>query len=318
MSELVVLSNGDLLGSTVGGFLRSGDGGRTWDTVAAAPAEISMTTLLPMSDGETLISGSTAGIYRSSDRGRTWDTSSTGMPARFGFSYSFGSNRAIVETWRAVYHSEDLVAWMRAPLAGRVLVDERDAYVIGTYDSLYRSVDGGGTWISVGRNPDGNNRLVTNGTGAIFAVDNNGGLRRSIDGGIKWVRYHFGASHGGAADLKFRGRTGVHATGGTGPASTTDNGDTWHYAKHDYTSSVAAVAPDLTSYALGEWYRSTGTFNGLFKLVYGDTIWQPVTAAQLPGTGDSATALIATDDGALFAIWNGRAYRSTSGVVINR
>ena len=317
LSDMVVLSDGAIIGSIPGGFLGSDDGGVHWDTLALIdrPVRWNSLPLEYLHRSGTLLAGNSSGVYRSEDGGRTWDTSSTGIPAMIG-TYSFSTTRAILQVgYGAIYHSEDLEHWTKAPFTGSAMVDENGHYYMAR-DTLLRSTDDGNSWIPLGvhmRNAHAGYQLFSNRTGTIFSIGSGGSLWRSTDLGSSWISMHRDfISNGEGDDVEFRGRTGVHARGMLGLASTTDNGDTWHYFERDVSSWAATVAPDSTLYAIGGWYGERGRVGELYRLPYGDTVWQAVSGARLPGRYDSVTSLVATDDGALFSTVNGRGYRSTN------
>jgi photosystem II stability/assembly factor-like uncharacterized protein len=153
------------------GYLRSGDGGGTWQTLAdpiSPNAYVYRDLLIDPQDSSTLyltwynVGTDDTGIFKSMDGGRTW--AATALDPAAGLA-SLGIDPSArgtlyVGTWRgAIWKSVNAGnTWRLLPGpdgsdVSRILVDARPGSVYATtLGGLYRSDDGGETWTAAGLN----------------------------------------------------------------------------------------------------------------------------------------------------------------------
>jgi hypothetical protein len=132
------------------GLLRvSADAGRSWEQ-REAPDELIDIAIDP-ADGNHVLASTGAGVRSSSDGGRTWDDTSLKAPA--------------------------LLAW-----AG-----EAGPLAIGGDGRIFRSRDGGSTWVPGGGTYRGQlAAFAADAAGTIYVAQGNGAVDASTDGGRTW------------------------------------------------------------------------------------------------------------------------------------
>jgi photosystem II stability/assembly factor-like uncharacterized protein len=136
-----------------------------------------------------------------------------------------------------------------------------DSVVLAGYTSfgVYRSLDGGGTWIPA-NDGLGNSGVfaLTSGGGTAYVSAYQNGVYRSTDKGAHWVAVSHGLPPGSSPVLTLgaRGTTVLAGTYAAGIYRSTDQGVSWKRVTDGYTISSIAVN-DST------WFA--GTSNGAFR-----------------------------------------------------
>jgi photosystem II stability/assembly factor-like uncharacterized protein len=205
------------------GVFRSRDGGRSWDRVLLIDENTGAIDLaFDPGDSRTILAaawrtrrppwnvyapsnGPGSGLYRSEDGGNTWRRSGEGLPSqglgRIGVAFAPGDRTrvyAMVDAkpggglyasrdggsrWELV--SSDRRIWERGWYFGGVTVDPKDADVVYACNTaMYRSTDGGRTFVPVKGAPggddyhqlwidpsDGKRMIVASDQGAVVSVD---------------------------------------------------------------------------------------------------------------------------------------------------
>lgn len=143
--------------------LRSADGGQTWETLSLPDNALVATVLVFPGTGH-LVAGDVRGrVFLSTNDGASWTPSNTGLP-----EYAWGAESLVLDRRTGAL------------------------YVGFISDRLYRSMDGGRTWESLGFPHDCVNDLILDRDGNIFAGTPQHGLYRSTDGGTTWEEAHQG------------------------------------------------------------------------------------------------------------------------------
>jgi len=170
-------------GVDVGGVYRSDDYGETWIPANRGldwPSDRLVAALAIDPETGTLYLGAggygKGGIFKSTDKGESWKLLS----------------RKVIFNSRGVQQNRG---------RGLIVIDPSDSRVIyaGSYrDGLFRSVDGGETWINIGLkgrrissilvSPADSDVIYVSSVGLPGSKDFQGGIFRSIDGGAIWER----------------------------------------------------------------------------------------------------------------------------------
>jgi photosystem II stability/assembly factor-like uncharacterized protein len=140
---------------------KSTDLGATWIDVSAGLGHGSIVSLLY--DGSILFAGATAdsaGIYRSTNGGTSWTPAATGLPVgkTIRAMISFGGYVFASTEGDGIYRSSDHgETWAKTDLNNSLLVNETvynfcvkdNALFAGASNGIYKSVDGGATFLRV-------------------------------------------------------------------------------------------------------------------------------------------------------------------------
>lgn len=137
------------------GLFRSDDGGTSW-TLIAADAPPGTNSIVEPSDGTLLLGATDRGILRSEDGGETWTQSRTGIDvgAIYTIKGSPEGDRLYAGTDHGVYASTDEGnTWSKTALDDTWIVvigvnpaDARSVLAVNRNGELYRSINGGATW----------------------------------------------------------------------------------------------------------------------------------------------------------------------------
>jgi photosystem II stability/assembly factor-like uncharacterized protein len=213
------------------GVFRSKDGGKTWAKVLYKNADTGAIDLaFDPADGKTILAalwqtrrppwnvyppsnGAGSGLYRSADGGDTWTQVTQGFPSekvgriRLAFAPSLRRRvYAIVDakegglyvsddaglTWKRA--SSDKRIWERGWYFGGITVDPKDADVVFACSvSLYRSTDGGNTFLPFKGAPGGDDyhRLWIDPDDSLrMIVASDQGAVVTVDGGKTWSSWY--------------------------------------------------------------------------------------------------------------------------------
>ena len=198
------------------GFWRSTDGGRTWQrTFIGVVTDVSLN---PRDTAEFFIGVQGRGVYHSTDGGQTWQFRSNGLPTSLGrvcvqqapsaadILYALieqggsggigaiykSSNRG--QSWSLVYQGQSSFfngqGWYNAYV---VIHPTNPNLVLAGGIDIYRTTDGGTTWINVTNGYTGGNVHVDQHAAAfnprnpnVVYAGNDGGMYRSTDAGATW------------------------------------------------------------------------------------------------------------------------------------
>ena len=270
------------------GVFRTDDGGRTWRKVLYQSPELGAISLAadPDNFGEMFAAlephapqaprnDPAAGIYKSTDGGRTWtQLVGHGLPAsglgRIGLAVAAhtGGKRVFAITQQGLYRSDDAGAsWNRATSDPRVMgsgyfsevyvaPDHPDVvYVVQT--SLYRSTDGGHTFVAYKGAPGGDDYHEmwidpTNDQRMILGVDQ--GATISLNGGRQWSLGWYNLPNGQFYHIAVDNRFPYWIYGtqqDSGSAAVAARGDFGETTFMDWRPSVGAyefgyIQPDLS------------------------------------------------------------------------
>ncbi len=171
INKIIVSPNGTVFAATLGGVLKSNDGGTTW--LFALPYSTannnSATDLEILPDGKLLAGFNSSGIYKSTDAtGNSW-------------------NR-ITPNFISPYSQVELA----------VSTSGQTIYAIGTGGWLIKSTDGGSSWVNLSVSAISFYQAGYNFVMEVHPTDPNkvyigmGTYSRSFDGGNTWVNSYYG------------------------------------------------------------------------------------------------------------------------------
>ncbi len=193
------------------GIYRSTDDGETWTPVGSGHPSVVTAVLVDRND-DTLYCGDEqiGGVYKSTDHGETWHLSSQGLPTETMGSLTIyqeihhlsqgGNNRIYAGLWSEIYYSDDQGAtWTAA--ADLPVRDDITTIVAGTGANVYvgtnnngvfKSTDGGATWVQKNNGLPANPSISKQGiifdhsAGYIYLSINEKNIYKSQDGGDTW------------------------------------------------------------------------------------------------------------------------------------
>lgn len=134
------------------GLLTSTDGGTTWTPVTTAPQGQAIAV---SGDGKTLLMGTQAGVEQSGDNGATWTTAGAGLPPDaqvISLSTAPNGDMVFAATTEGVYRRSGAGNWEATGLQGTILTvavspaQPGAVLAVDEQGSVYRSDDGGTTW----------------------------------------------------------------------------------------------------------------------------------------------------------------------------
>ncbi|HEV8540554.1 MAG TPA: hypothetical protein VGQ60_05270 [Nitrospiraceae bacterium] len=164
--------------ATTMGVFESDAERKSWQKRMAGITNVLMVTALAADPGrpDVLYAGTSSGVYKTTNGARTWTVANTGMLEP---SYA-KSSRALGVTTLAINP--------RRP----------DIVYAGTFDGLYKTLDGGGQWTQIGRDlasQSFNTIIVIPGDRAdLCVVGSPAGVFTSRDGGMTWESRSAGLS----------------------------------------------------------------------------------------------------------------------------
>jgi photosystem II stability/assembly factor-like uncharacterized protein len=247
LAETIVIAPSNpmrLYAANQGTIFRSDDGAISWSSATSdLPTGVWVDDLAVQPDSEEEVyAGTNSGVFKSTDGGATWVTSSAGLPNGGSVSVSVTFDFHRPANLLAVVHGTT-----REP------------------DGLYRSTNGGASWVAVFRNPG------LAGLSAIALGPSNPSLTylaagrtvfKSSDDGGSWstIAVELPINVGiGALALDPNDAETVYAgiTGGVGVLKSSDGGTTWPPSGRGLTNTSVATlalnpAPGNTLYALGD------------------------------------------------------------------
>ena len=289
-----------------GRVFRSTNGGRSWSSGRPVASRIDVLTVDPRDDS-ILYAGTSDGVLKSADAGRTW--------RRLGFAPPAARREhARVEGYVRVIELD--------PTDSRV-------FYVGTEAGLYRSPDGGATWLRLRRAPRSSTIAIHPAAPTtLFAAvalpwtetDDRArsAIMRSTDSGRTWrtVARRDGYLSSLAVDPARPGT--IWAAGSDGVLVTRDGGTTWLEAGRPPARNLDGVIVDS---ARADTLYVSAWQGRLFRSTDGGRSWQPFGAGhgldelvidpRAPGTmyaGDGYGVVKTTDGG---ATWR----RSDAGIV---
>lgn len=164
--SLTVTGSGEIFAGTFrGGVFRSRDEGRTWQAVNAGLKRLEVKTLMPMEDG--LYAGTGDGVYRLNERDDRWSVVTPGLDdvlvhtlvrSADGTLYAGTSGKGILRFkrhssgWVRMEHGLKNAEGLIENFIRVLAIDQEEGIFVGTFDGgVFRSMDGGVTWRPISR-----------------------------------------------------------------------------------------------------------------------------------------------------------------------
>jgi photosystem II stability/assembly factor-like uncharacterized protein len=253
------------------GIVRSLDAGRTWVGTNAAVNFAIVRALV--ANGSTIVAGGESGAFRSTDGGATFAplAAGSGLPSGGG-SYVYalehiGNTFFAATTASGVYKSTDGASWTPANvglppgLAAYSLVADGNTLYLGSSNTVYRSMDAGGSWSLAGAPTAAQpytvyTLLVSSGTlfaGLYgFGGTATNGLFKSTDGGTTWQPAQSGLPSNAPVFALAAAAGNLWAGTQSGLYRSTDGGHTWFAeAKPLDTADIFSLAATSTRLLVG-------------------------------------------------------------------
>ena len=256
MARLYFDADGCAFAGTYSGLYRATDGGSAWTLVGMAGSSIGAIT--QTADG-TLYAGARDGLYRSIDDGLTWQLFATlpdGITAiaerpQGGLYLGVGGGSYSGAPAGGFFHidasgSYDLLGLERQYIASILVQSDGTVFIAGGGicgdfvcwgPGIFRSVDGGATWTSVGSWLSPVQSLVGRPGGAMFASTGHlasdigsypaTGVLRSIGAGDLWTPVNNGLVHATVYSMAVGADNTVWVAADQTVFSTEDQGATW-------------------------------------------------------------------------------------------
>jgi len=283
LKALLVLSSSTILAvGESGAVLRSADGGNSWSIVVQSVLSRSLNSIARVDTSRLWVAGEYGGMMSSTDGGKSWNAeSSSEFP-----DLSAVSIRTIDDLWavggkRVVHSTNSGITWedmtvSPTNLYALHLLDSATVIVAGDGGRIFRTTDGGVSWMRV----DGGIMSATIWAMAargdaqdIWAVGDGGAMLASTDGGASWKLKNSGTQKALYA-ISFVDAWNGWAVGFGGTIiHTSDGGEHWVPQTSNTTSSFFDVIflNVNRGWAIGD--------GGIFKTIDGGRTWQQVLGA---------------------------------------
>lgn len=233
-----------------GSVIRTSNGGNTWEQ-ASPVITTGLNNIFFINTQIGWIVGNNKVIKKTINGGSTWITQSTGLSTNYTGSlktvFFIDENTG----WAGTTAEKILLktvnggtTWSRmndtpTPFVNIFFIDQNNGWAVG--DNVYKTIDGGITWIVVSGAFDGGLKKV------YFNDANNGyiagvsSLYRTINGGLSWIKQNYSGVLG-ATTMSVIGTEHIWFAGPNGSiASTIDGGNSWIKLTALTTSSLKDI-----------------------------------------------------------------------------
>ena len=294
---------------------KSTDGGATWTPGGAGLAGSASTLIVDPQNPSTLYAVVNGRLFKSLDRASTWN----GLAITGFNSLAIGPDSTLYAAQGAnILRSTDggqtwpVVDSVKYGLAVHVAVHPQNASIVYAGfqqgdDGLYKSTDGGGTWVPTGFVGGGRGVAVLaldpQDTSTLYVCSNAQGCNASNDGGATWSQSHMAgtASGFGASSLLVDPVVSaqvyalVYSQSAKGVVifESTDHGAS--FAPKGFLSGINVLAADPAH--SGTLYAGTAT--GVYKSTDGAATWQPANLGM--ASSDIVTLALDPRSGTLYA-----------------
>jgi photosystem II stability/assembly factor-like uncharacterized protein len=207
-TSLVVIDTLMFTGAWPGGVYRSTNSGGNWSPVNGGLTNTSIQSLYAINDSSTgtliLLAGTYGGgIFRTTNRGQNWGPANAGLTNLTVYAFT---------------------------MLGQSLF-------AGTDSGAFISSDSGKTWSFAGLHENVVRRFALADSTMYVASAGNGGVFRSTDQGVTWVRIDSTLSNKNVWDVAVNGTALLAGTIGGGVFRSTDTGTSWG----DFTNGITSM-----------------------------------------------------------------------------
>jgi len=292
LSVAVDKTDNSVLYAMVGdGLYKTTDGGGSWVFLNSGKYcyEHASLTISPNNNQVLYVGYNTCGVYKSVDGGVSWTQINNGLPLTLpstdSYTYINTVNSLVIDP-----------------------SDDQTLYA-GTYNGIYKTVDGGATWnaVNIGVQSTNNTSKIISfisidpiNTQTLFAGSSySSGMFKSIDGGATWtaITNPFNSSSSllvSPADSKK-----LFLASPNGIATSSDGGSTWtkmvsysQYFTKNYYLAISPLNPQIVFY----WGPA-----GIYKLDNGGNSWSATNYGSLKSLVITSIAIDPTNAKVLYA-----------------
>ncbi len=315
-------SNGDIFVGASPGFLRSTNGGVTWQKINNALNTRTIESLVVLANGN-IIAGNWGGngVYRSTDNGTTFATINNGLSNTqvrslalkssngylFAATYGGGVFRSTDggTSWSAVNNGipgTSLMHWVGVSPSGDIFATE------GT--TMYRSTNNGDTWTNL-LPPSAVYNEIAFATNAMYAATENGeqgSVYKSTNGGTTWTQ-DSGLPNKLFTRIIASGSTIVAGSGGLGTYrsnGTNSPSDTWTQIVNGMTNTHVVAIDEAPN---GNAFAAT-LLAGVFRSTNAGLTWFSASNG-IPPSGRLSGLAVSPSTGTVFVGGVSGGYRST-------
>lgn len=216
-------------------------------------------------------------------------------------SFAANTNNAVAQ-WYAIPQMQN------AAVTSFLVTSDSTVFVGGYFHSLYRSTDGGETWVNTAGQIPVDTILSLTSAGRYIFAGTNDGVCRSSDNGDTWETANTGFEWGGGAINQFASvDTVLYAANQSGVYRSTDFGTSWIPANNGLaTGQSHSMVYTMPAYGIvstpSGLYATLYLLGGAYVMHPGDTTWK---FAGLGGHWFDAGAMIVFDTAIFVGAWDG-------------
>ncbi len=262
---------------TLGGVHRSRNGGASWQTVNQGILDNDAFALaIDASTPEVLYAGTFGGlVYKTPNGGDSWVEKSAGLPALGGGGISKITVHPKNSSWvwtgsvRSYQSTNAGETWSPFNIEGRRVREavynpaHPDTLFALTTDTLFRSTNGGASWITRRTGLRIFSLAVDPNQPNVLYADSSGRIIKSITGGLTWQSVDFGSTIRELLVNPENSAVVYAATFNNGVRRSTDGGNTWS----NYNNGL----PYLSTFSVK---TATGQPHTLFVATFGGSIYR--------------------------------------------
>jgi photosystem II stability/assembly factor-like uncharacterized protein len=317
-----------LVGTNGGAIYRSAGGGEPWARIDRGAASGSGAILAIATDREGCIFAGTSGngAIRSRDGGDSWERANIGLQGLEVTSFLCADDLLLAGTYPyGVFRSTDGgMSWSSARdyfpndpkyfqslwSPNSLSIDSCGTYYLRNNEFIYRSRDGGETWIRACCGISGSLNCLAIHPNSSILVGTNAGIFISNDSGDSWSRADtFSINSRKVLALEVAGNGAIYGRTDTGVLKSTDGGSSWEYVLNRTAVRSISTGSD------GCIYLGTDFEGVIASSDYGST-WRRITDSLRVFSIDAdliGNVLVSYEDGILCSCDRGDTWKVIQG-----